>query len=105
MTAFYSDRIPRSKRISRACRLRLEIHNTEMARNDLYNISWLTLNAIKDALTMKKILPELQPSVVNGFEVGFVPIDNPENRKVVVSLLPEGEDEDKGQEINLVKTI
>ncbi len=105
MAAFYSDRIPRSKRISRACRIRLEIHNTETARNDLYNISWLTLNAVKDALTLKKILPEFQPSVLNGFEVGFVPIDNPENRKVVVSLLPVGKGEDKGQETDLVKTI
>jgi hypothetical protein len=99
MQAFYRKHIPTTTKIDSPCKLRLEIHSTRKeGEQDMGNMSWVMVKVISDAMVDNQILPEDTDRVLKGFEVDVVPVDDPGKRKLVLSLLPFTEQDEKEKE-------
>jgi hypothetical protein len=93
MKEFYAGYFPKTVKIREVCKIRFDIYNIFGEGNyDLDNMSWILVKVIQDVLVNLKILPEDNITVINGYEVGFYPIDRYEDRKLVVTLLVSPED-------------
>lgn len=91
MKTYYRSQITKKIKILKPCKLVIDIHNAIGAGNqDLDNMSWLLVKVIQDVLVELRILPEDNVTVIKGYEVNFVPIDEKEQRKLTVKLLIDG---------------